>query len=71
MFCCYEEILNNRDLFNNERARNIHNTDTYFYNCAGYALGTFSWYQPYDDYDIFSLLCDSDAVEEITKQRVS
>ena len=71
MFCCYDEILNNRDLFNNERARNIHNTDTRFYNCAGYALGTFSWYHPYDDYDIFSLLCDSDELEEITKQTVS
>ena len=71
MFCCYDEILNNRDLFNNERARNIHNTNTRFYNCAGYALGTFSWYCPYDDYDIFSLFCDSDELEEITKLTVS
>ena len=71
MFCCYDEILNNRDLFNNERARNIHNTNTRFYNCAGYALGTFSWYCPYDDYDPFSLLCDSDELEEITEQTVS
>ena len=71
MFYFYEEILNNRDLFNNERARNIHNTNTRFYNYAGYALGTFSWYCPYDDYDIFSLLCDSDELEEITKQTVS
>lgn len=70
MFYCYDEILNNHDLFNNERARNIHNTDTYFYNCAGYALGTFSWYCPYDDYDLFSLLCDSDELEEITKLTV-
>ena len=70
MFCYYDEILNNRDLFNNERARNIHNTDTHLYNCAGYALGTFSWYQPYDDYDLFSLLCDSDELEEITKLTV-
>lgn len=71
MFYCYEEILNNHDLFNNERARNIHNTDTYFYNCAGYALGTFSWYCPYDNYDLFSLLCDSDALVRITKLTVS
>ena len=71
MFCCYDEILNNRDLFNNERARNIHNTNTRFYNCAGYALGTFSWYCPYDDYDPFSFLCDSDELEEITKLTVS
>lgn len=49
MFCYYDEILNNRDLFNNERARNIHNTDTHLYNCAGYALGTFSWYCPNEE----------------------
>ena len=71
MFCYYDEILNNRDLFNNERARNIHNTDTYFYNCAGYALGTFSWYCPYDDDLSFVLSCNSGAFEEITKQTVS
>ena len=71
MFCYCDEILNNRDLFNNERARNIHNTNTRFYNCAGYALGTFSWYHPYDDYDLFSLLCDSDELEVITKLTVS
>ena len=71
MFCYYDEILNNRDLFNNERARNIHNTDAYFYNCAGYALGTFSWYCPYDDYDIFSLLCDFDALAGAAKLTVA
>lgn len=71
MFCYYDEILNNRDLFNNEHARNIHNTNTRFYNCAGYALGTFSWYCPYDDYDIFSLLSDSNTLESITQQTVS
>ena len=71
MFCYYDEILNNTDLFNNERARNIHNTDTYLYNCAGYALGTFSWYQPYDDDLLFALFCDSDELEEITKLTVS
>ena len=71
MFCCYDEILNNRDLFNNERARNVHNTNTRFYNCAGYALGTFSWYCPYDDYDPFSLVCDSNTLEVVTKLTVS
>ena len=49
MFCYCDEILNNRDLFNNERARNIHNTDTHLYNCAGYALETFSWYCPNEE----------------------
>ena len=72
MFCYYDEILNNRDLFNNERARNIHNTDTHLYNCAGYALGTFSWYQPYDNFDVHdSLFSDSNTLESITQQTVS
>lgn len=72
MFCYYDEILNNRDLFNNERARNIHNTDTHLYNCAGYALGTFSWYQPYDNLDVHdSLFSDFNTLESITQQTVS
>ena len=72
MFCYYDEILNNRDLFNNERARNIHNTDTHLYNCAGYALDTFSWYQPYDNFDVYdSLFSDSNTLESITQQTVS
>ena len=28
--------------------RNIRNTDKEFYNCGGYALGTYSWYCPHD-----------------------
>jgi hypothetical protein len=27
--------------------RNINNTSKYAYNCGGYALGTYSWYQPH------------------------
>lgn len=34
------------DPFNYSNSRNIRNTVKCSYNCAGYALGTFSWYQP-------------------------
>ena len=71
MFCRYEEILNSKDLFNNERVRNIHNTDAYSYNCAGYALGTFSWYYPFDKDMYDSLFSDSNTLESITQQTVS
>ena len=32
------------DLFNRNGERNAFNTDQWYYNCGGYALGTFSWY---------------------------
>lgn len=35
-----------KDLFNHNNARNAENTDQFDYNCAGFALGTFSWYLP-------------------------
>ena len=34
------------DPFNVHGLRNITNTSKRFYNCGGYALGTFSWYWP-------------------------
>ena len=40
---------NGVDPFNKERERNHDNTDGRTYNCAGYALETFSWYLPVDD----------------------
>lgn len=46
MFYNYHELLNNSDLFNFQHKRNFSNTERYLYNCAGYALGTFSWYCP-------------------------
>ena len=39
------------DGFNRYSNRNIRNTSKYKYNCAGYALGIFSWYCPYEDID--------------------
>lgn len=34
------------DPFNTLGLRNINNTTKRYYNCGGYALGTFSWYWP-------------------------
>lgn len=39
----------NDDAFNSKKLRNVHNTPTREYNCAGYALGIFSWYCPDDE----------------------
>lgn len=36
------------DLYNRNGLRNVRNTVRYTYNCGGYALGTFSWYLPYE-----------------------
>ena len=49
MFYNYSELLNNSDLFNFQHKRNIGNTQKRLYNCAGYALGTFSWYCPNEE----------------------
>jgi hypothetical protein len=42
-----------QDYYNVKGTRNSNNTDDFEYNCGGYALNTFSWYEPYDvDIDI-------------------
>lgn len=37
------------DMFNTRKLRNVNNTHYSDYNCAGFALNTFSWYCPHDD----------------------
>lgn len=37
------------DYLNQKRTRNSQNTDSFDYNCAGYCLNTYCWYNPYDD----------------------
>ena len=44
-----------QDPYNIKNNRNAFNTDRFSYNCAGYALGTFSWYVPYDMDDCYEL----------------
>lgn len=48
------------EYFNLLRKRNIYNTDSLSYNCGGYALHTYAWYQPYDSvrYDVSTLLAE-------------
>lgn len=36
------------DWRNEQEERNQNNTETWAYNCGGYALGIYSWYRPYD-----------------------
>lgn len=48
-----------RDTFNLKGERNIRNTDKHEYNCGGYALGTFSWYEPFKRGECFNLDFDS------------
>lgn len=45
-FCKLYKIKNSQDPFNFQKIRNIKNTTKSAYNCAGYALNTFSWYCP-------------------------
>ena len=51
------------DFFNWRGLRNEDNTDRWDYNCAGFALGTFSWYEPEFFNDEGCYLCD-DLAEE-------
>ena len=37
-----------QDYYNIKGTRNAKNTANFEYNCGGYALNTFSWYEPYD-----------------------
>ena len=47
--------------------RNIRNTRKDYYNCGGYALGTYSWYCPNDDGWDSSMYDDSYTMEERTQ----
>lgn len=53
MFSDRSVVRFGEDLFNLSNHRNIKNTPKSWYNCAGYALGTFSWYLPSDNDDLW------------------
>lgn len=55
-----------KDLFNRRNLRNAENTDDFDYNCAGFALGTFSWYCPSYSDDTWGLFYDW-SMEYMTK----
>lgn len=51
------------DFFNLRGLRNADNTDSWDYNCGGFALGTFSWYEPFYFNEDGCYLCE-DLAEE-------
>lgn len=68
----------NRNPYNTDKKRNTRNTDYQHYNCAGYALNCFSWYQfserifsgkyTIDDY-VKELLSDFSNLRVITSEK--
>lgn len=59
MFCnsWWGDDFEGDDPFNENNERNFDNTDMELYNCAGFALNTYSWYIPCNyeegDYSVF------------------
>ena len=62
-----------KDLFNTQKVRNAANTEDWEYNCAGFALGTFSWYCPSYDEDAWGWFEDWSwgFMEEVTQMAVN
>ena len=54
------------DVMNNNGARTQSNTRSESYNCGGFALGTFSWYYPYDE-DIVDYAYDHGFIDDEEK----
>jgi hypothetical protein len=44
-----EPLTEDEDYLNVKRTRNCDNTDIEDYNCGGYCMNTFSWYNPYTE----------------------
>lgn len=44
-------LSSSEDKFNSFRTRNQKNTLDGDYNCGGYALGTFNWFLPYNNFN--------------------
>lgn len=59
------------DPFNTRNRRNIFNTNKRAYNCAGYALETFSWYCPHSEEDEESNLWGYDYSFETTREAMA
>lgn len=64
--------FDSHDPKNLNRSRNINNTDKFDYNCGGYALGTFSWYTPFDEPTYINLRTsdDYDEIEETAVENI-
>lgn len=64
------EPIHGGDPYNTNKERNLRNTDRNTYNCAGYALETFSWYLPCDEDDNFDCR-DWGSFEELERNSMS
>lgn len=60
----FEGMYRRSDPYNSLKKRNIKNSIKEEYNCAGYALGCFSWFT-FSDFDNMSI---SECVEEILEK---
>lgn len=58
------------DGFNRYSNRNMRNTPKWKYNCAGYALGIFSWYCPYKELEN-NPFGNPDMIDEYSPERTS
>ncbi len=65
MFAKTYNLPYNDDLFNLNHNRTIKNTPRSMFNCGGYALNTFSWYQPGEDCNMWYYY-DSSNMEDYT-----
>ena len=57
------------DAYNLRRERNEDNTLSYWYNCGGFALGTFSWYYPYDN-DLLDYAYNNNLIDDRIYNRI-
>lgn len=73
MFSGASHFLFGEDLYNRQKNRNAQNTMLSDYNCAGFALGTFSWYCPSYDEDTWGWLEDWswDFMKQVTQLSVN
>lgn len=60
-------IIHIEDELNLKNFRNIKNTEKRAYNCGGYALGTFSWYLPFEFSTWWDFEDDEDKFEKMEK----
>jgi hypothetical protein len=65
-----EILYGYEDELNLNGYRNIKNTNKRYYNCGGYALGTYSWYQPHSEDEKGCLYDVRISIEERTEKAV-
>ena len=56
------------DPYNHSHKRNRYNTAIRNYNCGGFALGTYSWYEPFDESERYDVYEEWDNLEQIAHE---